>query len=83
MTELTEQINTRIDTLKAQVNSLPGGGGLEVLRDTLMGLQDKIKAMVGDIDRLNGVKTPEKAPIKTTKSYYTNGFGCDRGEGSK
>jgi hypothetical protein len=77
---LTQTINKKLSALQADVNALPNGGGLEVLRDTLMGLQDKIKAMVGDIDHINGVKDPERTPIKVQESYYTNKLEDDQGE---
>ena len=69
---LTANINNRLSALQADINSLPSGGGLEVLRSSLEDLVEKVNAFVGDIDRLNGVKAHEKAPTKNRKSYYTN-----------
>jgi len=69
---LTATTNNRLSALQADVNSLPSGGGLEVLRSSLVDLVEKVNAFVDDIDRLNGVKAPEKTPIKNRRSYYTN-----------
>ena len=62
--KLTTTINTRLMSLQSDFNALPGGGGLEVLRANLMNIMDKIGLFADEIDRLNGVKHPEKPPKK-------------------
>jgi len=79
-TDLTQVINKKLSALQADVNSLPTGGGLEVLRTTLMGLQDKVSTLVAEIDHLNGLKDPEKTPIKVQEPYYTNKLRESQGE---
>ena len=79
--DLTQTINAKLSTLKTEVNNLPTGGGLEVLKDTLVALQEKVGIVVGDIDSINGVKTPENVHKKPVKTTIDNGFITNRGEG--
>ena len=47
---LTRSINNRIDKLKNEVNNLPGGGGLEVLKVDLQNIQNQINNLINKID---------------------------------
>ena len=49
---LTRSINNRIDKLKNEVNNLPGGGGLEVLKVDLQNIQRTIDNLMNKIDEV-------------------------------
>lgn len=80
MTDLTQTINKKLSALQADVNHLPTGGCLEVLRDTLMGLQDRVNGLVAEIDHLNNSNHPKNTPIKSKEFYHSNGLMDDQGE---
>lgn len=72
-------MNTKLSALQADVNSLPNGGSLEVLRASLVDIMDKRGSFADHIDTINGIKNPENAPLKDGISNDFNGFEHDHG----
>lgn len=49
---LTETINNKINDLKIEVNRIPGGGGLEILKIDLQNIQSTINSLIKKINKI-------------------------------
>ena len=50
--ELTEVINNKIQDLQTEVNQLPGGGGVEILRVRLQEIRQGLKEFIARLDEI-------------------------------